>query len=161
MQKRLCKLVVFGLGLVLGLSLLVGCAPAKETIPAPTGLTATETPVPASAEPSPSAPSVVAPTALSTEASSAAQFPMEIKDQLGRTVKINKVPQRIISIAPSDTEIIFALGLGYKVVGVDQFSDYPADAKTKFYGKVKGFDNGKAGAKPRDFVKAKGECNLP
>ena len=56
---------------------------------------------------------------------------MEIKDQLGRTVKIKKAPQRIISIAPSNTEILYALGLGYRIVGLDSFSDYPADAKTK------------------------------
>ena len=44
---------------------------------------------------------------------------------------IEKLPQRIISLAPSNTEILFALGLGDKVVGVTQYCDYPEEAKSK------------------------------
>ncbi len=55
----------------------------------------------------------------------------EITDQLGRTVKIEKVPERIISLAPSNTEILFALGLGDRVVGVTSYDNYPPEAKTK------------------------------
>ena len=40
-------------------------------------------------------------------------------------------PKRIISLAPSTTEILFALGLGDNIVGVSSFSDYPAEAKKK------------------------------
>jgi len=40
-------------------------------------------------------------------------------------------PQRIISLAPSTTEVLFALGLGDRVVGVTTFCDYPAEAKAK------------------------------
>ncbi|HTR45014.1 MAG TPA: cobalamin-binding protein [Thermodesulfovibrionales bacterium] len=40
-------------------------------------------------------------------------------------------PGRIISLAPSMTEILFALGLGDNIVGVASFSDYPAEAKKK------------------------------
>ena len=50
-------------------------------------------------------------------------------DDLGRTVQITGIPQRIISLSPSNTEILFALGLGEKVVGTDDYSDYPAAAK--------------------------------
>ena len=39
--------------------------------------------------------------------------------------------------------------------------DYPSDADIKFVGKVKGFDIGRDGVTPRDFVKATGDCNLP
>ena len=35
-----------------------------------------------------------------------------VVDDLGRSVNIEKIPQRIISLAPSNTEILFALGLG-------------------------------------------------
>ncbi|MBT9146506.1 MAG: Vitamin B12-binding protein [Syntrophomonadaceae bacterium] len=49
-------------------------------------------------------------------------------DDLGRTVDIEKVPQRIVSLAPSNTEILFALGLGNKVVGVTEFCNYPETA---------------------------------
>jgi len=49
-------------------------------------------------------------------------------DDLGRTVSIEEIPQRIISLAPSNTEILFALGLGDKVVGVTEFCNYPPEA---------------------------------
>jgi iron complex transport system substrate-binding protein len=39
-------------------------------------------------------------------------------------------PRRIVSLAPSITEILFALDLGGRLVGVTQFSDYPPPAKT-------------------------------
>jgi iron complex transport system substrate-binding protein len=40
-------------------------------------------------------------------------------------------PKRIVSLAPSTTEILFALGLGDRVVGVTSFCDYPEEAKKK------------------------------
>ena len=40
-------------------------------------------------------------------------------------------PKRIVSLAPSMTEIMFALGLGEKIVGVTTFCDYPEEAKKK------------------------------
>jgi iron complex transport system substrate-binding protein len=40
-------------------------------------------------------------------------------------------PNRIISLSPSTTEILFALGLGEKIVGVTSFCDYPDEAKEK------------------------------
>ena len=49
-------------------------------------------------------------------------------DDLGRLVAINGTPQRIVSLAPSNTEILFALGLGEKVVGVTDWCDYPPEA---------------------------------
>lgn len=52
-------------------------------------------------------------------------------DDYGREVTLPKNPQRIISLAPSSTEILFAVGLGYRVVGVDDNSDYPEAAKNK------------------------------
>jgi len=52
-------------------------------------------------------------------------------DDLGRLVAINGTPQRIISLAPSNTEILFALGLGDKVVGVTDYCEYPPEALNK------------------------------
>jgi iron complex transport system substrate-binding protein len=49
-------------------------------------------------------------------------------DDMGRGVDIDEVPQRIVCFGPSITEIAFALGLGEWVVGVDDYSDYPAEA---------------------------------
>ena len=48
-------------------------------------------------------------------------------------------PQRIISLAPATTEILFALGLGERIVGVTNFCDYPEEAKKK--PKVGGMSN--------------------
>ncbi len=56
--------------------------------------------------------------------------PVPLTDDLGRALNIKGVPQKIVSLAPSNTEILFALGLGSKVVGTDDYSDYPAAATT-------------------------------
>jgi iron complex transport system substrate-binding protein len=60
-------------------------------------------------------------------------------DDLGRLVAINGTPQRIVSLAPSNTEILFALGLGDRVVGVTDYCDYPPEALNKT--KVGGYAN--------------------
>jgi len=44
---------------------------------------------------------------------------------------LDKRPQRIVSLSPANTEILFALGAGERVVGVSSYSDYPEQAKTK------------------------------
>ncbi len=56
---------------------------------------------------------------------------IEVTDQLGRVVKLDKVPARIVSLAPSNTEILFALDLGDEVVGITDYDDYPPEAKEK------------------------------
>ena len=56
------------------------------------------------------------------------QIHAEITDDLGRAVSIEKKPERIVSLAPSCTEILYALGLGDKVVGVTTYCDYPPEA---------------------------------
>jgi iron complex transport system substrate-binding protein len=48
-------------------------------------------------------------------------------DDYGRTIKLDKTPERIVSAAPTPTEILFAVGAGDLVVGVDDYSDYPAE----------------------------------
>jgi len=58
-------------------------------------------------------------------------FTIEVTDQLGRVVKLEKVPERIISLSPSNTEVLFALRLADKVVGVTKYCDYPSEAKNK------------------------------
>jgi len=62
-----------------------------------------------------------------------------IFDDLGRLVCLNETPERIISLAPSNTEILFALGLGDRVVGVTDWCDYPEEALDKE--KVGGYIN--------------------
>ncbi|MCR4443179.1 MAG: ABC transporter substrate-binding protein [Peptococcaceae bacterium] len=58
-----------------------------------------------------------------------AVFPVKITDFMGREVEINNIPQRIVSLSPSTTEILFALGLGSRVVGVTNYDDYPPEVK--------------------------------
>jgi len=53
---------------------------------------------------------------------------MEIKDQLNRKIHLPKQIKKIVSLAPSITEIIYALGVEDLLVGVTQYSDYPAAA---------------------------------
>lgn len=77
----------------------------------------------------------------STDASSATEgtFPMVITDDAGRQVSIENPPQRLISLAPSNTEILFALGLENRVVGVTTYCNYPEEAG-KCY-QIGGFSN--------------------
>lgn len=51
-----------------------------------------------------------------------------ITDGIGRAVALGAV-RRVVSLAPSSTEIIFALGAGDALVGVDRYSDFPAAAR--------------------------------
>lgn len=55
-------------------------------------------------------------------------FARDVIDQLGRKVALPQSTQRVVSLAPNITEIIFALGLEHRLVGVTLFSDYPAEA---------------------------------
>ncbi len=58
-------------------------------------------------------------------------------DDAGRTVATKGIPSKIVSLSPSNTELLFALGLGDRIVGVTEFCDYPPEAKSK--AKVGGF----------------------
>ena len=60
-----------------------------------------------------------------------AAFPLEIVDQAGRIVRVEKLPEKIISLAPSNTEILYALGLEDRLAGVTEFCDYPEAAQQK------------------------------
>ncbi len=60
-------------------------------------------------------------------------------DEMGRTVKISYPPMKIISLAPSITEILFALGLNTEIQAVTNFCDYPEAASKK--ARIGGFIN--------------------
>ena len=53
-----------------------------------------------------------------------------IEDGLGRELILDEPAQRVVSLAPSNTEILFAVGAGDQVIGRDEFSDYPDQAIT-------------------------------
>lgn len=54
-----------------------------------------------------------------------------VTDEVGRSVQVPEHPSRIISLAPSITETLFALGLGDKIVGDTDYCDFPAEAVKK------------------------------
>ena len=70
-------------------------------------------------------------SSTATARASAGAFPASVTDFQNRSVAVSKRPERIVSIGPSNTEFLFALGVGDRVVGTDDFSDEPAAAKTK------------------------------
>ncbi len=70
-------------------------------------------------EASPTAPPTLQPTSAG----------ISVKDGLGREVTLKQPAARIISLAPSNTEILFALGAGGQMIARDSFSDFPAEAK--------------------------------
>lgn len=64
-------------------------------------------------------------------APAAGPYPMTVLDDAGKQVEIAAEPQRIVSLLPSLTETLFALGLGERVVGVTNFCNYPAEVEGK------------------------------
>jgi len=97
------------LGLLTLTLVLAACAPAATptTEPAPTAAPTVEVPT-------------VAPTVPA----------LTLTDGLGRTVTLTGPAQKVVSMAPSNTEVLFAVGAGSQVVGRDEFSDYPEEAKS-------------------------------
>ncbi len=71
------------------------------------------------------------PTLTVAPTGSPAAFPVTIRDFQDRATVIKSRPERIVSIGPSNTEFLFALGAGERVVGVDDFSNFPAEASSR------------------------------
>ena len=108
--------IILTLGLLFAAT---GCRPAPTPTPTPVPPTPTFTPIPPTPTPTP------------------APYPMTVTDPAGRQVTIKAEPKAIASLAPSITEILYALGLGDRVVGVTEFCNYPPEAQAK--PKVGGF----------------------
>jgi iron complex transport system substrate-binding protein len=60
--------------------------------------------------------------------SAAAAFPVTLTDDEGTEVEIATEPQRIVSLTPATTEILFKLGAGPRVVATTDFDDFPPEA---------------------------------
>lgn len=58
-------------------------------------------------------------------------FPITVTDALGNEITIDKKPERIVSLIPSNTETLFALGLNDEIVGVSNYDNYPEEALEK------------------------------
>ena len=101
--------------LTLLIALLAACAPQATPTTAPVMTEpAVVTEAPATEAPATEAPAVAA---------------LTFTDGLGREIKLDGPAQHVVSLAPSNTEILFAIGAGSQVVGRDEFSDYPEEAK--------------------------------
>ncbi|MFC1845879.1 ABC transporter substrate-binding protein [Chloroflexota bacterium] len=99
-----------------------------SSCPPPAPPAATTPPPPPSQE---KPPAEKPPEQVKPQKDPAPSFPVTVIDDLGRSVTIDKMPQQIVSLAPSNTEILFALGLEDKIVGVTDYCDYPEAAKAK------------------------------
>ena len=60
-----------------------------------------------------------------------AAFPLTMTDAVGNEITLEEAPKTIVSMIPSNTEILFALGLNDEIVGVNDYDDYPAEALEK------------------------------
>ncbi len=72
-------------------------------------------------QPSPS----VTPSNTATATSSPSSLQLTLTDDTGYTLTLNEYPKRIVSLAPGNTQILFAVGAGDNVVGVTDYCNYP------------------------------------
>jgi iron complex transport system substrate-binding protein len=133
MKSKPGKFITICLMLIFALSLLTACEsePESTSEPAPESTQPAE---PETIQPTP--PEATEPPAITEPeppepSESETPAVIEITDQLGRKVTIKGVPERIISLAPSNTEIIYALGLEDRLVGVTDYCNYPPEAAEK------------------------------
>lgn len=69
-------------------------------------------------------------TATPTATPAAVSYPLTLTDDAGRSITLPAAPQRIVSLAPSNTEIVCAVGACDRLTGVTDFDDYPASVTT-------------------------------
>ena len=101
------KTSIFSFVLLLTFSLLAGCGTANENADDTTN------------------------NQKQTEQSQTKAFPITLTDDLGNEVTIEEQPEKIVSILPSATEILFALGLDDEIIGVSEHDNYPEAALEK------------------------------
>lgn len=111
--------------LTLSILIISACSPQTEitTDPPPTELleaTSTKAVEPTAVEPTVEV--------IDTPVPQPTQEQITIVDGLDREVTLAAPAQKIVSLAPSNTEILFAIGAGEQVIGRDEFSDYPSQA---------------------------------
>ena len=115
--------------LTLAAALLVAaCAANPSPTSAPTQ-PPTQAPTAAPATPPPATQSpTAAPTATPEPEPTAASFPLTVTDDEGTEVTIGAQPERVVSLTPANTELVFALGAGDMLVGGTDSDDYPPEA---------------------------------
>jgi len=108
-QPRKGRLIPAGLLAFLAAAVLVACSAAATPTPVPTP----------TASPMPTSTATASPTP---------EFPLTLSDDEGTRVTLAAEPQRIVSLSPANTETVFALGAGDRLVGGTDYDDYPAQA---------------------------------
>jgi iron complex transport system substrate-binding protein len=101
----------------------IRCAACRFALAATLAALASATPTQAQAQ-------TTAP-AVGTTAASPAQKTREVTDETGRTIRVPQTIHRVVSLAPSITETLYALGLQNELVGDTDYCDYPPDAQHK------------------------------
>lgn len=101
-HRRLCSVLIVLLFVVYSIGFMSGCRSKIEEAPKPkkTVTKAGET-----------------------------KYPLTVTDDLGRKLNVKTEPKKIVSLAPANTEMIFALEADDKLVGVTTYCDYPEEAK--------------------------------
>ena len=108
--------------ILITLFLMCCAAPAQ---PSATPITAPAATPPATVQPEkPLQPAI-------EDADAAGAFPITVTDGLSRKVTIKTLPRKIVSLAPSNTEILFALGLDDRIIGVTDYCNYTEQARVK------------------------------
>lgn len=114
------------LTLALVLSACSAGAPAQSTAPT---AASEPTQAPSAVPTHPIAAPALTEAAAVTENPAAAGGAISLIDSRGQTVSLAGPAQRIVSLAPSNTEMVYAVGAGDRLVGRDAYSDYPEQAK--------------------------------
>ena len=88
------------------------------------------------------------PVSTSSEAPQIVEYPLFIGD-----VKIEEMPQAVVSLSPATTEILFDMGYESRIMGVSEFCDYPPEALDKLpCGSALGLDKKAISLRPVDLV---------
>ncbi|UOG77216.1 helical backbone metal receptor [Hymenobacter tibetensis] len=82
------------------------------------------------------------------------KVPLTVTDQMGQRVVVPFPPQRIVSLVPSQTELLYDLGIGNRVVGVTKFCIHPPVARQQamVIGGTKNFDFAKIASCKPDLI---------
>ena len=112
---------------LLGLVALMASACTAGALPTTAPSVAATSTGSASAPSAPSAPPTQS-TTPEPSPTAAAAFPVTITDDEGTEVELGLEPERVISLSPANTEILFTIGAGDKVVGGTAFDDFPPQA---------------------------------
>jgi iron complex transport system substrate-binding protein len=111
---------LLGLILLVG-AVLAGCIdrPVAQAPTTPPAQSPTHSPTP-----------TIHPTATPAPTAAGA-WPRTLVDDEGTTIELDARPERVISLSPANTEIVFALGAGDRLVGRTDYDDYPPEAATR------------------------------